>query len=110
MDLADTPGRSQLSPGKGDAVSVPASSKMSAVAMVAVAGAMLSSAQWVKTLKLPYVDASASPAMWDAPTARSSIPARAAKFVRGGTIASATSPLNLRKLTMSDFGDVDGLR
>jgi hypothetical protein len=79
---------------------------MSAVVMVAVAGAMLSSAPWLKTFKLPYVDASASPAMW---SARANHKHRKAVLV-SGSIASATSPFNLRKLTMSDFGDVEGAR
>ena len=75
--------------------------------MVTIAGAMVSSASWIKTLKIPYVDAAASPAMWNAPMARNVVRAKAGTFVRGGTMASATSPLILRKLTMSDFGDVD---
>lgn len=75
--------------------------------MATIAGAMLSSASWVKALNVPYVDAAASPAMWNSPAARNFVSARAAKFVRRGTIASATSPFNLRKLTMSDFGDVE---
>jgi hypothetical protein len=78
--------------------------------MVTIAGAMVSSASWIKTLKIPYVDAAASPAMWNTPAARNVVHAKAGKFVRGGTMASATSPLILRKLTMSDFGDVDAGR
>jgi len=78
--------------------------------MVTIAGAVVSSASWIKSFKIPYVDAAASPAMWNTPAARNGVNAKAGKFVRGGTMASATSPLILRKLTMSDFGDVDGLR
>jgi hypothetical protein len=48
--------------------------------------------------------------MWNAPMARNVVRTKAGTFVRGGTIASATSPFNLRKLTMSDFGDVDAGR
>jgi hypothetical protein len=48
--------------------------------------------------------------MWNASMARNIVHAKAGTFVRGGTIASATSPFNLRKLTMSDFGDVEAGR
>jgi hypothetical protein len=35
---------------------------------------------------------------------------RGAAHIRSGSIASAVSPLDLRKLTIADFGDVDGGR
>jgi hypothetical protein len=35
---------------------------------------------------------------------------RSTASVRMGSIASAVSPLDLRKLSLSDFGDVEGLR
>jgi len=78
--------------------------------MLAVGAAVLSSAPWIGSLKVPYVDASASPAMWNTPRTRRFAPRKAARFVGSGAIASATSPLNLRKLTMSDFGDVEDAR
>jgi hypothetical protein len=45
--------------------------------------------------------------MWNTPAARRLAPRRAVASVRGGTIASATSPFNLSKLTLSDFGDIE---
>jgi hypothetical protein len=48
--------------------------------------------------------------MWNTPAARRLTPHRAARFVRSGTIASATRPFNIGELTMSDFGDVEELR
>ena len=79
-------------------MSITVSSMLSATAAVTMASAVLSSASWGK---FPYVDAMASPAMWNAP---------AAKFVRRNRVASTVKPLDLRKLTMSDFGDVEGPR
>jgi hypothetical protein len=76
-------------------------------AVATMASAILSSASWVNAL--PYVDATASPAMWNTPTARKTR-ARAAKIVRQDKVASAVKPLDLRKLTLADFGDVDGSR
>jgi hypothetical protein len=78
--------------------------------MATIAGAMLSSASWVKALNVPYVDVAASPAMWNTSAARNVMPAKARTFARHGAIASAKSPFNLRKLTMSDFGDVEDHR
>ncbi|AGK58404.1 hypothetical protein HYPDE_33658 [Hyphomicrobium denitrificans 1NES1] len=72
-----------------------------------MASAVLSSASWVKTF--PYVDAMASPAMWNAPAARN-VSVRATKFARHNGVASAVKPLDLRKLTMADFGDVEDPR
>jgi hypothetical protein len=77
---------------------------LTAAAVATMASAVLSSTSWVRAL--PYVDASASPAMWNAPAARH----KAAKSARRDRIASAVSPLDLRKLTMADFGDVDASR
>jgi hypothetical protein len=48
--------------------------------------------------------------MWNSSAAHDVVPARTQTIAHRGTIASATSPLNLRKLTMSDFGDVDDRR
>jgi len=82
---------------------------LSAAAVATVASAMLSSASWVKTFKVPYVDAMASPAMWNAQSAHD-VSTRTAKSIRKNSIASAISTLDLRKLTMADFGDIDGSR
>lgn len=88
-------------------MSITVSSMLSAAAVVTMASAVLSSASWVKAF--PYVDAMASPSMWNAPAARN-VSARAAKFARHNRVASAVRPLDLRKLTMADFGDVDAAR
>jgi len=88
-------------------VSITISSTLAAAAVATMASAVLSSSSWVSAL--PYVDASASPAMWNAPALRKTSK-RSARLARKDKIASAVKPLDLRKLTMADFGDVDGAR
>ena len=88
-------------------MSITVSSMLTAAAVATMASAVLSSASWVKTF--PYVDALASPAMWNTPAARKAS-ARAARIARHSKVASAISPLDLSKLSMSDFGDVDASR
>jgi hypothetical protein len=80
---------------------------LSAAAVATMASAVLSSASWVKAF--PYVDAMASPAMWNAAAARSAS-VSTVKVARHSRVASAVKPLDLRKLTMADFGDVEDPR
>jgi hypothetical protein len=88
-------------------VSITISSTLAAAAIATMASAVLSSTSWVNAL--PYVDASASPAMWNASAARKQS-TRSAKRGLQNQFASAVRPLDLHKLTMADFGDVDASR
>ncbi|HVX37151.1 MAG TPA: hypothetical protein VHC71_13135 [Hyphomicrobium sp.] len=92
-------------------MSVPVSSILSAAAAAAVASAMLSSALWAEPIKTARLALSANSSAWK-PSAPQIFArqGRSAANIRSGSIASAISPLDLRKLTMSDFGDVEGLR
>lgn len=91
-------------------MSIPVSSILSAAAVVTVTGAMLSSALWAEPLKTARLALSANSSSWSPSTAQIFARGRNAANVRSGAIASAVRPLDLRKLTMSDFGDVEGLR
>ena len=92
-------------------MSVPVSSILSAAAAATVASAALSSALWAEPLKTARLTLSANSPAWNPATTQIfARQGRSAANVRSGSIASAVSPLDLRKLTMSDFGDVEGLR
>ena len=88
-------------------MSITISSTLAVAAVATMASAVLSSASWVNAL--PYVDATASPAMWNTPAARNTFK-RSARIARQDKVASAVRPFDLRKLTLADFGDVDGSR
>jgi hypothetical protein len=72
-----------------------------------MASAVLSSTSWVNAL--PYVDVSASPEMWNAASTARKQSARSKRGLQN-QFASAVRPLDLHKLTMADFGDVDASR
>lgn len=92
-------------------MSVPVSSILSVAAAATLAGAMLSPVLWAEPLKTARLALSANSSSWNPVTAQIfARQGRNAANIRGGTIASAVSPLDLRKLTMSDFGDVEALR
>lgn len=92
-------------------MSVPVSSILSAAAAATVASAALSSALWAEPLKTARLALSPNSSAWNSATAQIfARQGRSGAKVRSGSIASAVSPLDLRKLTMSDFGDVEGLR
>ncbi|MBN9353467.1 MAG: hypothetical protein J0H04_05600 [Hyphomicrobium denitrificans] len=89
-------------------MSITISSTLAAAAIATMASAVLSSTSWVNAL--PYVDVSASPEMWNAASAARKQSARSAKRGLQNQFASAVRPLDLHKLTMADFGDVDASR
>jgi hypothetical protein len=73
-------------------------------------GAIASPATWADPLKAARVALSATPSPWNAPVADVFARSKSAANLRTGSVASAVSPLDLRKLTMSDFGDVEARR
>lgn len=92
-------------------MSIPVSSILSAVSAATVASAMLSSSLWAEPLNTARLTLAANPSSWT-PTTQQLFARqiRGPATARSGSIASAVSPLDLRKLTMADFGDVEGRR
>lgn len=91
-------------------MSVPASSLFPAAATAIAACLILAHPLAAEPLKTARLTLMAGTSTWSAMTAQAPSHPVKVKADDSGRIASAVAPLDLRKLSMADFGDVDGAR